>query len=253
MKIVVIGGTGLIGSKLVEKLRAAGHQPLAASLDTGVNTITGAGLAAAVEGADAVVDVANAPGSDDAEVMHFFTTSSENVLAAELAAGVGHHIVLSVVGANRLPESGYLRAKIAQEETVKGSGIPFTILRASQFFEFIARIADASVKDGAIHLAPVLFQPESAEDVAAALADIATSNPINGVVELGGPEQFRLDDLARRVLAANHDPRPVVEDAHARYFGAELSDRSLVPENTALVASTRFEDWLRASTAGVAA
>lgn len=244
MKIVVVGGTGLIGSKLVEKLRRAGHEPLAASPDTGVNSLTGEGLPEALEGAEVVVDVANAPDWDDAAVMEFFQTSSRNILAADAAAGVKHHVALSVVGADRLPESGYLRAKLAQEEMVKTGSVPYTILRATQFFEFIGRIADSSADGDTIRLAPVFVQPESADDVAAALADLAVSEPANGIVELGGPEQFRLDELARRVLSANNDPRPVKADVHARYFGTELDDHSLTPGSNARIAPTRFEDWL---------
>jgi uncharacterized protein YbjT (DUF2867 family) len=250
MKIVVIGGTGLIGSKLVEKLRKAGHEPLAASPDTGVNTLSGEGLAEALRGAEVVVDVANAPAWDDAAVMEFFQTSSRNVLAAETAAGVKHHVALSIVGADRLPESGYFRAKIAQEETVKGGSVPYTILRATQFFEFIGRIADSSTDGGTIRLAPVFIQPESADDVAAALAEIAVSQPVNDVVELAGPDQFRLDELAERVLRARNDPRHVKGDMHARYFGAELEHYSLTPENNVRVAPTHFEDWLSQSVAG---
>jgi uncharacterized protein YbjT (DUF2867 family) len=250
MKIVVIGGTGLIGSKLVEKLRDERHEALAASPDTGVNTLTGDGLAEALEGAQVVVDVANAPAWDDAAVLDFFKTSSRNILAGEVAAGVKHHVTLSVVGADRLPESGYLRAKLAQEEIAKTGSVPYTILRATQFFEFIGRIADSSVDEGTVHLAPVLVQPESAADVAAALAEIAVSEPVNGIVELGGPEQFRLDELARRVLRANNDPRRVTADVHARYFGAELEDHSLTPGSNARIAPTRFEDWLSQSVAG---
>jgi uncharacterized protein YbjT (DUF2867 family) len=250
MKIVVIGGTGLIGSKLVEKLREDGHEPLAASPDTGVDTLTGDGLAEALEGAQVVVDVANAPVWDDAAVMDFFRTSSQNLLDAEVAAGVKHHVTLSVVGADRLPESGYLRAKLAQEETVKAGPVPYTILRATQFFEFIGRIADSSMNGESVHLPPVLVQPESADDVAAALADVAVNEPVNGIVELAGPEQFRLDELARRVLSANNDPRPVTADVHARYFGTELDDHSLTPGSNARIAPTRFEEWLSQSAAG---
>jgi uncharacterized protein YbjT (DUF2867 family) len=250
MKIVVIGGTGLIGSKLVEKLREEGHDPLAASPDTGVNTLTGDGLAEALEGAQVVVDVANAPDWDDAAVLDFFQTSSSNLLVAETAAGVKHHVALSVVGADRLPESGYLRAKLAQEEAVKAGTVPYTILRATQFFEFIGRIADSSSDGETVHLAPVFVQPESADDVAAALAEVAVSEPVNGIVELAGPEQFRLDELARRVLRANNDPRSVTTDVHARYFGAELVDHSLTPGSSARIAPTRFEDWLSQSMSG---
>ena len=244
MRIVVIGGTGLIGSKLVEKLRTDGHDPLAASPDTGVNTLTGEGLAEALEGAEVVVDVANAPNWGDEAVLEFFQTSTRNVLTAESAAGVRHHVVLSVVGADRLADSGYMRAKIAQEDGIKAGGVPYTILRATQFFEFIGRIADSGMEGDTIHLAPVLIQPEAADDVAAALADLAVSAPVNGTIELAGPEQFPLDELARRVLRANNDPREVTADAHARYFGAELDERSLTPGDNPRIAPTRFEDWL---------
>ena len=250
MKIVVIGGTGLIGSKLVEKLRQAGHEPLAASPDTGVNTITGEGLAAALEGAQVVVDVSNAPAWEDAAVMDFFLTSTRNLLTAEAAALVKHHVVLSVVGADRLPDSGYMRAKVAQEGTVRAGFVPYTILRASQFFEFIGRVADSSSDGNTVTLAPVFVQPESADDVATMLAELAVKEPVNGIVELGGPEQFRLDELVRRVLRANNDPRRVAVDIHARYFGAELDYFSLTPDGNARIAPTRFEDWLTQSVAG---
>jgi uncharacterized protein YbjT (DUF2867 family) len=249
MKIVVIGGTGLIGSKLVEKLRGIGHEPLAASPETGVNALTGEGLAEALEAAQVVVDVANAPNWEDTAVQDFFQTSSRNMLAAEMVAGVSHHAALSVVGAERLPESGYLRAKLGQEETVKGGSVPYTILRATQFFEFIERLADSSIDGETVRLAPVFVQPESADDVAAALADVAVNAPVNGIVELAGPEQFRLDELVRRVLRANNDTRPVTADVHARYFGTELEDHSLTPGSNARIASTRLEDWLSQSVA----
>jgi uncharacterized protein YbjT (DUF2867 family) len=248
MKIVVIGGTGLIGSKLVESLRKDGHAPLAASPDTGVNTITGEGLAEALEGAQVVVDVANAPAWDDAAVLDFLQTSSRNLLAAETAVGVGHHVTLSVVGAERLPESGYMRAKVAQEQLVKTGPIPYTIVRATQFFEFIGRIADSSADGDTVRLPSVLVQPEAADDVAGTLADVAVGAPLNDTVELAGPEAFRLDDLTRRVLKANGDSRRVTADSHARYFGAELDDRSLTPGDGARVAPIRFEDWLSQST-----
>jgi uncharacterized protein YbjT (DUF2867 family) len=247
MKIVVIGGTGLIGSKLVELLREDGHDPLPASPDTGVNTITGEGLSEALEGAQVVVDVANAPIWDDAAVLDFFQTSGRNLQAAEVAAGVNHHVALSVVGADRLPDSGYLRAKVAQEEIVEAGSVPYTILRATQFFEFIGRIADSSTDGDTVRLAPAFVQPESAADVSAALADVAVSEPVNGIVELGGPEHFRLDELVRRVLRANNDPRSVTADAHARYYGTELDDHSLTPGSNARIAPTRFEDWLSQS------
>ena len=247
MKIVVIGGTGLIGSKLVENLRKDGHEALPASPDTGVNALTGEGLAEALEGAQVMVDVANAPAWDDAAVLDFFETSSRNVLAAEAAAGVGHHVTLSVVGIDRLPESGYFRAKLAQEQLVKAGPIPYTIVRATQFFEFIARIADSSTDGDTVRLSPALVQPESADDVASTLADVAVGTPLNDTVELAGPEAFRLDELARRVLTASGDRRQVTADVHARYFGAELDDRSLTPGDDARIAPTRFEDWLSRS------
>jgi uncharacterized protein YbjT (DUF2867 family) len=247
MNIVVIGGTGLIGSKLVEHLRTDGHEALAASPDTGVNTLTGEGLAEALDGAQVVVDVANAPAWEDAAVLDFFQTSSRNLLAAEAAAGVGHHVTLSVVGADRLTDSGYMRAKLAQEDLVKAGPIPYTIVRATQFFEFIGRIADSSTDGDTVRLSPALVQPEAADDVAKTLADVAVGAPLNDAVELAGPEAFRLDELARRVLRANHDPREVMADAHARYFDAEIDDRSLIPVDGARIASTRFEDWLSRS------
>jgi uncharacterized protein YbjT (DUF2867 family) len=247
MKIVVIGGTGLIGSKLVEKLRQDGHDPLAASLDTGVNIITGEGLPEALEGAQVVVDVANAPAWDDAAVLDFFETSSRHLLAAETAAGVGHHVTLSVVGTDRLPESGYFRAKLAQEDLVKTGPVPYTIVRATQFFEFIGRIADSSTDGDTVRLSPALVQPEAADDVASTLADVAVGTPLNDTVELAGPEAFPLDELARRLLNANDDPRQVTADVHARYFGAELDDGSLAPGDDARIAPTRFEDWLSQS------
>jgi uncharacterized protein YbjT (DUF2867 family) len=247
MKIVVIGGTGLIGSKLVEKLRKDGHEPVAAAPNTGVNTLTGEGLAEALEGAQVVVDVANVPAWGDAEVLDFFETSSRNLLAAETTAGVGHHVTLSVVGTDRLPNSGYFRAKLAQENLVKAGPIPYTIVRATQFFEFIGRIADSSVEGDTVRLPPALVQPESADDVAGTLADVAVGAPLNDTVELAGPEAFRLDELARRLLRANGDPREVTADVHARYFGAEVDDRSLTPGDDARIAPTRFEDWLSRS------
>jgi uncharacterized protein YbjT (DUF2867 family) len=248
MKIVVIGGTGLIGSKLVAKLQADGHEALAASPDSGVNTLTGEGLAEALEGAQVLVDVSNAPAWEDDAVMDFFRTSSRNLAAAEAVAGVTHHVALSVVGTDRLQDSGYFRAKLAQEEAIKAATVPYTILRATQFFEFIGRIADSSSDGETIRLASVLIQPEAADDVAAALAEISLREPVNGTVELAGPEQFRLDELARRVLDASGDPRPVVADAGARYFGAQLDDRSLVPGDNPRIAPTHFEDWLGQTT-----
>jgi uncharacterized protein YbjT (DUF2867 family) len=247
MKIVVIGGTGFIGSRLVEKLREDGREPLAASPNLGVDTLTGEGLAEALEGAQVVIDVTNAPTWDDAAVLDFFRTSSHNLLAAETAAGVHHHVVLSVVGTERLQASGYFRGKLAQEEAVRAATVPYTILRATQFYEFIGCIADASTDGETVRLPPVLVQPEAADDVASALAELAVSEPVNGIVELAGPERFRLDALARRVLRANHDPRRVMADVRARYFVAELDDHSLTPGNDARIAPTYFEDWLSQS------
>jgi uncharacterized protein YbjT (DUF2867 family) len=247
MKIVVIGGSGLIGSRVVAKLRSAGHDSRPASPDTGVDTLTGRGLSGALDGANVVVDVSNAPVWEDAAVLEFFQTSARNVLAAEKEAGVGHHVLLSVVGTDRLPDSGYFRAKLAQEEEVKAGGIPHTILRATQFFEFIGRIADSNSDGDTVRLPSVLVQPEAADDVAAALVDIAVSAPANDTIELAGPDTFRLDELAQRVLDANDDRRRVAADAHARYFGAELTDGSLVPGDQPRIAPTRFDDWLSQS------
>jgi uncharacterized protein YbjT (DUF2867 family) len=244
MRIVVIGGTGLIGSKLVAKLREAGHEAVAASPDTGVNTLTGEGLDEALSGAQAVVDVSNSPAWEDAAVLNFFQTTARNLVAAEAAAGVSHHVALSVVGTDRLPDSGYFRAKLAQEAVIEESAVPYTILRATQFYEFIGRIADSSIDGDAIRLAPALVRPEAADDVAAALAEIVVATPINGTIELAGPETFRLDEIARRVLRAKHDERSVVADADARYFGAKLDERSLTPGEDPRVAPTRFDDWL---------
>jgi uncharacterized protein YbjT (DUF2867 family) len=236
-----------VGSKLVEKLRRDGHEPVAASPVSGVDALTGEGLAEALAGAQVVVDVSDAPTSDDAAVLHFFQTSSRNLLAAESATRVGHHVTLSVVGADRLPESGYLRAKVAQEEAVKAGPVPYTILRATPFFEFIGRIADSSTDGDTVRLPPVLVEPAAADDVAGTLADVAVGSPLNDTVELTGPQAFRLDELARRVLQATHDPRQVTTDVHGRCFGAELDDRSLTPGDDARIASTRFEDWVSQS------
>jgi uncharacterized protein YbjT (DUF2867 family) len=244
MKIVVIGGSGLIGSKLVEKLRQAGHDALAASPDSGVDTLTGEGLAEALKAARVVVDVSNAPVWSDAAVLEFFQTSTRNLLAAEVAADVSHHVALSVVGTDRLPGSGYFRAKLAQEEMLKAGPVPYTIVRATQFFEFIGRIADSNTDGETVRVPPVLVQPEAADDVAAALAVAAVGAPVNGTVELAGPERFRLDELTSRLLNANGDARTVTADRRARYFGATLDDRSLVPGDHASIAPTRFEDWL---------
>ncbi|HZM41913.1 MAG TPA: SDR family oxidoreductase [Acidimicrobiales bacterium] len=244
MKVVVIGGSGLIGSKLVAKLREHGHEVVAASPDSGVNTLTGEGLAGAVEGADVVVDVSNSPSFEDAAVLEFFQTSTGNLLAAEAAAGVRHHVALSVVGTERLTESGYFRAKIAQENLIKGSGIPYSIVHATQFFEFVARIADDATDGKSVRLAPVLIQPMAADDVAAAVGEVSVGSPANGIVEVAGPEQLRLDELIGRALRDRHDSREVVADPEARYFGARLRERTLVPGDGARLASTTFEEWL---------
>lgn len=244
MKIVVIGGTGLIGSKLVSILRNKGHEVLAASPDSGVNTITGEGLDAALAGAQVVVDVANSPSFEDAAVLKFFETSGTNLLAAEKRAGVQHHVALSIVGTDRVPDSGYLRAKVAQENLIKESGVPYSILRSTQFFEFISRIAQATADDNSVRVSGAIFQPILSSDVVAALADVTLGAPVNGIVEVGGPERFRMDDLVRRVLRANGDHREVIADAHARYFGAELDDQSLVAGPSARVGTKRFEEWL---------
>jgi uncharacterized protein YbjT (DUF2867 family) len=244
MKIVVIGGSGLIGTNLVNRLRQKGHEVMAASPNSGVNTITGEGLAAALAGAKVVVDVANSPSFEDKAVMDFFQTSGRNLLAAEAEAGVGHHLALSVVGADRLPESGYLRAKVAQEGLIKASGIPYTILRSTQFFEFIGRIAEATAGGDVIRLSPALLQPIAADDVAAALADLTLGQPLNGIVEVAGPEAHPLDKLARTFLVARGDKRQVIADIHARYYGTELDDRSLTPGDHPRLGATNFDDWL---------
>lgn len=252
MKIVVIGGSGLIGSRVVTKLREHGQEVVAASPNSGVNSVTGEGLAEAVRGASVVVDVSNAPSWEDAAVMNFFETATRNLLSYEAAAGVGHHVALSVVGSDRMLESGYFRAKIAQENLIKGSSIPYSIVRATQFFEFVKGIADFSTEGNKVRLPSALIQPMAADDVASAVGRIATGSPVNGTVEIGGPQKFRLDELARQFLAARKDPREVVADAHARYYGVELSERALLPGEDARLGETRFETWL-AQSAGKAA
>ena len=245
MKIVVIGGTGLIGSKLVTRLDRRGHEAVPAAPNTSVNTLTGEGLSEALDGAQVVVDVSNATDWDDAAVMHFFQTSSRNLLAAEGAAGVGHHVALSVVGTDRVTESGYFRAKMAQEKLIESSSIPYSIVHATQFFEFINSIADEATDGNVVRLPPALFQPMAADDVASALAGVAVGPPLNGIVEISGPEQFRLDELIRRLLKARNDPREVITDPHARYYGITPSERTLLPGNNARIAETRLEDWLK--------
>jgi uncharacterized protein YbjT (DUF2867 family) len=245
MKIVVIGGTGLIGSKLVNKLRAQGHEAIAASPNFGVNTLTGEGLAEVLKDASIVVDVTNSPSWEDAAVLNFFETSTRNQLSYEAAAGVGHHVALSVVGTERLLASGFFRAKMAQENLIKSSSIPYTIIRATQFFEFVKGIADFSTEGNKVRLPTALIQPMSADDVATAVARIAVGSPVNGTVEVGGPQQFHLDELVRQALAANKDPREVVADPQARYYGVEVHERTLVPDDGAQLGQTRFADWLR--------
>ena len=244
MKIIVIGGSGLIGSKLVGKLREQGHEAVAASPNSGVNSITGEGLAEALKGASVVVDVTNSPSWEDAAVMTFFETSTRNLLSYGAAAGVKHHVALSVVGTERLLASGFFRAKMAQENLIKASSIPYTIIRATQFFEFVKGIADFSTEGNKVRLPTALIQPMAADDVASAVRRIATSAPVNGTVEVGGPEKFRLDELVRQDLAAHRDPREVVADPNARYYGVDLGERTLLPGDDARLGETRFETWL---------
>lgn len=244
MKIVVIGGTGLIGSKLVSRLIVKGHEVVAASPASGVNTVTGEGLAQVMAGAQVVVDVANSPSFEDKAVFDFFDTSGRNLMAAEKAAGVGHHLALSVVGTKRLLDSGYFRAKLAQENLIKASGIPYTILHATQFFEFIGRIADSGAQGNVIRISPAYVHPIASDDVAAALAELAVAAPLNTTVEVAGPGAYRLDEIAREFLAANGDDREVISDAHARYFGAELKEDSLSPGEHPRFGTTTFDEWL---------
>ena len=246
MKIVVIGGHGRVGSKIVEKLGEHGHDAVAADLDTGVNTLTGEGLAEALDGADVVVDVSNSPSFADAEVLEFFQTSTRNILAAEQAAGVGHHVAMSVVGSDRLPDSGYLRAKVAQEELIAAASVPYSIVRSTQFFEFVESIAAAATDGDTVRVPSARIQPIAVDDVARAVGRIAVSAPANGIVEVAGPEPFRFDELIRRGLDARHDERRVVADADARYFGTRLDDASLLPGEHAELGEVRFEDWLGA-------
>jgi uncharacterized protein YbjT (DUF2867 family) len=244
MKIVVIGGTGLIGSKLVRKLREQGHEAIAASPNSGVNTLTGEGLAEALKGASVVVDVTNSPSWEDAAVMNFFETSTRNLLKSEAAAGVGHHVALSVVGTDQMPESGYFRAKMVQEKLIKESSVPYSIVRATQFFEFVKGLADISMDGDKVHLPPVLFQPMAADDVATAVGRVVVGPPVNGIVEIGGPEEFRMIDLVRRRLATLKDSREVVADPNARYSGAKIGEKTLVPGKNARLGETSFETWL---------
>ena len=245
MKIVVIGGSGLIGTKLVNKLRESGHEALAASPSSGVNTVTGEGLAPALAGAQVVVDVANAPDWEDNAVLAFFETSGRNLLAAEAAAGVSHHVALSVVGTDRLLASGYFRAKMAQEKLIKASPIPYTIVRATQFYEFVGSIAQLATEGQTVRLPPVLMQPIAADDVAAVMADVALAEPLNGTFELAGPEPIRQDDLVRQFLKATGDARTVITDPKALYYGIKVNDQSLTPGDKARLGPTRFERWLK--------
>ncbi|MFF0870027.1 SDR family oxidoreductase [Nonomuraea sp. NPDC003560] len=243
MKVVVVGGTGLIGSKLVRRLAGEGHEAVAASPSTGVDTLTGEGLAEALEGARVVVDVSNSPSFERSAVLEFFETSTRNLLAAGAAAGVGHHVALSVVGTERMPDNGYFAAKIAQERLIEKSGLPYSLVHATQFFEFVRGIADESAAGGAVRIAPVLFRPVAGDDVAAALARVALGTPLNGRTEVAGPEQYRMDEFFRDALAGLGDPREVVTDEHARYFGSELTERSLVPGDDATLGRTTYRDW----------
>jgi uncharacterized protein YbjT (DUF2867 family) len=248
MKIVVIGGTGLIGSKLVGILRGKGHEVLAASPDSGVNTITGAGLDAALAGAQVVVDVANSPQFEDEAVRKFFETSGTNLLAAEARAGVRHHVCLSIVGTDRVSDSGYLRAKLIQENLVRNSGIPYSILRSTQFFEFVGRIAQETADGRSVRVSSAMFQPILSADVVAALADITLGPPLNGIVEVGGPERLRINEVVRRFMISKGDMREVITDEHAPYFGAELDDESLVAGPNARLGAKRFDEWLKEAT-----
>jgi uncharacterized protein YbjT (DUF2867 family) len=249
MKIVVIGGSGLIGTKLVKKLRERGDEALSASPSSGVNTITGEGLAEALAGAQVVVDVSNSPSWEDKAVLEFFETSTRNVLAAEAATGVGHHIALSVVGTERLLQSGFFRAKMAQEELIQASNIPYTIVRSTQFFEFVDGIAQSATDGQTVRLSPAHIQPIVSDDVAAALAEVTLGAPVNGMIEIAGPERLGLDELVRRFLRAKHDARQVVTDVHARYFGIDVNDQSLTPGDNPRIGPTRFDDWLSRSVA----
>ena len=247
MKIVVIGGSGLIGSKLVNKLRQLGHEVVAASPSSGVNSITGEGLSEALAGAQAVVDVTNSPSWEDKAVLEFFETSTRNLLAAEVAAGVRHHVALSVVGTERLLQSGFFRAKMAQEDLIKASKFPYTIVRSTQFFEFVNGIAQSATDGQTVRLSPALVQPIVSDDVADALAKVTLGAPVNATIEIAGPERLRLDELVRRFLSAKQDTRQVVADVHARYFGIDLNDQSLTPGDNPRIGPTRFEDWLSRS------
>ena len=252
MKIVVIGGSGLIGKQVVNRLRQQGHEVVSASPSSGVNAVTGEGLVGALAGAQVVVDVANSPSFEDQAVLHFFENSTRNLLSAEAAAGVRHHVALSVVGTERLLVSGYFRAKMVQEQLIQASTVPCTIVRATQFFEFVGAIAQGATDGQVVRVPPALMQPVAAEDVAATVADVAVEDPVNGMLELGGPEKIRQDELVRRFLNASHDTRQVVTDPQARYFGIELNDQSLTPAADARIGLIRFDDWLSRSVSPMA-
>ena len=247
-KIIVVGGTGLIGSKVVAKLSEHGHEAVAAAPNTGVNTLTGEGVSAALEGAQVVVDVSNSPSFEENDVLNFFTTSTNNLLAAEAVAGVGHHVALTIVGTNRPQNIPYFRAKTAQEELIRKSGMPYSLVHATQFFEFLGSIADISMNgDGNIHLPGALIQPIAAEDVATAVARTAAGDPLNGDVEIAGPEQFTMDEFVRRGLAFRQDHRTVVRDPDAQYYGAHIDDRTLIPVDGAQIFKTTLDEWLPAN------
>jgi len=248
MKILVVGGTGLIGSKLVKQLRDQKHEAIAASPKSGVNSVTGEGLADALKGVSTVIDVTNSPSWEDAAVLNFFETSTRNLLAYETAAGVRHHVALSVVGTERLLESGFFRAKFAQENLIKSSKVPYTIIRATQFFEFVKAIGDFSTEGNTVRMPPALIQPVAGDDVAKAVAEIALGSPRNGMVEIGGPERFRLDELIRMDLATLHDPRDVITDPQGRYYGMQVTEKALIPGDNARLGEKRFEDWLSQAT-----
>ncbi|MGS2613326.1 SDR family oxidoreductase [Micromonospora sp. LZ34] len=250
MRIVVIGGSGLIGSRVVSILEQQGHDAVGASPKTGVNTMTCAGVREALAGADVVVDVSNSPSFEPEAVMEFFQTSTRNLLAAEAEAGVGHHVVLSIVGADRLPDSGYLRAKVAQEQLLAESGIPYSIVRSTQFIEFVPLIVESATDGDTVHLSPALIQPIAADDIAAAVAEVSVGAPTKGMVEVGGPEQFRLDELGRSMLAERGESRDVVTDPEARYFGARLDERSLVPADGARTGRTTVAQWRQRAGSG---
>ena len=244
MKIVVIGGSGLIGSRLVNVLRKHSHEVVSASPSSGINTITGEGLDEAMRDAEVVIDVSNSSSLEDTVALRFFETSTSNMLQAEGAAGVHHHIALSIVGVDRVPELGYYRAKVAQEKLIKSGTVPYTIVRATQFFEFIPMLTDSNTKRDTVRLSSILMQPIAADDVVSALASAALGSPVNGTIEVAGPERFRLDELARQILQAKHDTRKVVADTQKKYFGAEINDETLTPGGNSRIGSMRFKDWL---------